>query len=82
VRLRVSDSGSGMAANVIEHAFEPFFTTKPEGAGTGLGLATVYGIIAQAEGHINMAIKPDIEGLFSPATPGGCSPLRACSTLT
>src|SRR3984885_13238478 len=42
VRLRVSDSGTGRPADVAAHAFEPFFTTKPEGAGTGLGLATVY----------------------------------------
>jgi signal transduction histidine kinase/CheY-like chemotaxis protein len=54
VRLRVSDSGSGMSADVVEHAFEPFFTTKPEGAGTGLGLATVYGILSQAGGQIRI----------------------------
>ena len=58
VTLTVSDTGVGMPPEVVEHAFEPYFTTKPEGQGTGLGLATVYGIAAKAGGRVALYSEP------------------------
>jgi signal transduction histidine kinase len=57
-RLRVSDTGAGMSPEVAARAFDPFFTTKGVGSGSGLGLATVYGIVKQAGGDVTIASTP------------------------
>jgi PAS domain S-box-containing protein len=63
-RLLVSDTGEGMSADVAAHVFEPFYTTKPRGQGTGLGLSTVYGILAEAGGSINLYTEAGVGTTF------------------
>ena len=73
--IEVSDDGAGIAPDVIGHVFEPFFTTKPQGEGTGLGLATVYGIVKQSDGWISVHSVPGEGAAFRIFLPDHIPPL-------
>jgi PAS domain S-box-containing protein len=92
-RLRVSDTGTGMPPEVLARVFEPFFTTKPQGKGTGLGLATFYGIITGAGGYAQIYSEPGLgttvtgllpvtgEGAARPAGPPAAAPRGRGETI-
>ena len=77
VVLEVSDTGTGMDADLIEHAFEPFFTTKPIGHGTGLGLSSVFGIVKQSDGYIKAESVIGDSTTFTIYLPHNETPVRS-----
>ena len=92
VRLLVRDTGTGMSPEVLSRAFEPFFTTKPQGKGTGLGLATVFGIVKQSGGTVTaesvlgqgatfMIYLPRADGVRSPRAPERVASSRGTETV-
>ena len=80
VMLAISDTGTGIAPEIREHLFEPFFTTKEPGKGTGLGLATCYGIISQHNGQISYTSEVGQGTTFNVFLPCAAEALDTCPT--
>ena len=76
VAISISDTGTGIASEVHAHLFEPFFTTKEVGKGTGLGLATAYGIVKQSGGDITVESEPGKGATFTVILPSQPAPRR------
>ena len=86
VRISVADTGQGMTPEVADRAFEPFFTTKAKGKGTGLGLATVYGIVSEAHGKVALYTEPGrgttVTVLLPASAKGGVAKTQASETTS
>jgi PAS domain S-box-containing protein len=80
VRIRVADNGSGMSADTLQRVFEPFFTTKPLGEGTGMGLASSYGLITRAGGTIEIQSELDRGTTVTMVLPAGEEAFRDVQT--
>ena len=76
VEVAVKDNGTGMNKTTLDQIFEPFFTTKEAGRGTGLGLASVYGVIQNHSGHIDVQSEPNKGSTFTFRLPAANTPMR------
>jgi CheY-like chemotaxis protein len=76
IRIRVSDSGTGISPEHLKHVFEPFFTTKEQGKGTGLGLSSVFGFAKQSNGHVTIASTVGVGTMVDLYLPVSTTPVR------